>query len=65
MLIIAKILTNYCVNQYLIRVNRFPDLKYVHLEVTIKYIADIRLKRLIIGKNSGPHFEIQTGGHLV
>ena len=65
MLIIAKILTNYCVNQYISRVNRFPDLKYVHLEVTIIYIANIKLKRVLIEKNSGPHFEIQTGGHLV
>ena len=65
MLIRAKILTNYCVNQYISRVNRFPDLKYVHLEVTIKSIADMKLKRLLIEKISGPHFEIQTGGHLV
>ena len=65
MLIISKILTNYCGNQYISRVNRFPDLKYVYLEVTIKYIANIKLKRLIIEKISGPHFEIQTGGHLV
>ena len=65
MLIISKILTNYCVNQYVSGVNGFPDLKYVHLEVTIKYIANIKLKRLIIEKNSDPHFEIQTGGHLV
>ena len=65
MLIIAKMSINYCVNQYISRVNRFSDLKYVHLEVTIKYIANIKLKRLIIEKISGPHFEIQTGGHLV
>ena len=65
MLIIAKILTHYCVNQYISRVKRFPDLKYVHLEVTVKYIANIKLKRLIIEKIPGPHFEIQTGGHLV
>ena len=65
MLIIAKILTSYCVNQYISRVNRFPDLKYVHLEVTIKYIANTKLKRSIIEKISGPHFDIQTGGHLV
>ena len=49
MLIIAKII-NYCVNQCISRVNRFPDLNYVHLEVTMKYIANIKLKRLIIEK---------------
>ena len=65
MLIIAKILTNYCVNQYISRFNHFPDLKYVHLEVTIKYITNIKLKRLIIEKKLGPHLEIQTDGHLV
>ena len=64
MLIIAKII-NYCVNQCISRVNRFPDLNYVHLEVTMKYIANIKLKRLIIEKKSSPYFEIQTGGHLV
>ena len=42
------------------RVNRFPDLKYVLLEVKIKYVANMKLKRLIIEKNSGPHFEIQN-----
>ena len=49
MLIIAKILANYCVNQNISRVNHFHDLNYVHIEVTIKYIANIELKRLIIG----------------
>ena len=48
MLIIVKILANYCVNQNIKIVNRFLDLKYVHPEVTIKYIANIELKRLII-----------------
>ena len=43
----ATILANYCVNQ---NINRFPDLKYVHLEATIKYITNIKLKRLIIEK---------------
>ena len=47
-LIIAKIFKNDCVNQNISRAIRFPDLKYVHLEVTIKYIADTKLKRLII-----------------
>ena len=65
MLIIAKILANYCVNQNISRVNRFPDLKYVHLEVTMKYIANIELKGLIIENFSSPHFEIQNGGLLV
>ena len=65
MLIIAKILAYYCVNQNISRVNRVPDLKYVHLEVTIKYIANIELKRLIIEIFSSPHFEIQNGGLLV
>ena len=64
MIIIAKIEANYCVNQNISRVNRFPDLKYVHPEAIIKYIANIKPKRLII-KKSGPHFEIQNGGHLV
>ena len=54
MLIIANILTKYCVNKYISRVNRISDLKYVLLEVTIKYIANIKL----IEKKSGPHFEI-------
>ena len=62
MLIITEILANYCVIQ---NINCFPDIKYVHLEVTIKYIANIKLKRLIIEKISGPHFEIQNGGLLV
>ena len=35
---------------YIGRVNRFPDLTYVYREVTIKYIANIKLKRLIIEK---------------
>ena len=65
MLIIAKILTNYCVDQNISRVNRFPDLKYVYLESTIKYIANIKLKRLLIEQISGPRFEIQNGGHLL
>ena len=65
MLIIAKILANYCVNQNISRVNRFPDLKYVHLEVTVEYIANIELKRLIIEKISSLYFEIQNGGLLV
>ena len=65
MLSIVKIINKYCVNQYISRVDCFSDLKYVHLEVTIKYISNINLKRLIIEKNSGPHFEIQPGGHLV
>ena len=54
MLIIAKLLAYYCVNQNISRVNRIPDLKYVHLEVTIKYIANIELKRLIIEFFSSP-----------
>ena len=41
MLIIAKILANYCVNQNIGRVICSSDLKYVH-------IADINLKRVII-----------------
>ena len=63
--IVAKILPNYCVNQNIRRVNRFPDLKYVHFKVTIKYIANIELKRLIIANFLRPHFEIQNGGPLV
>ena len=65
MLIIAKILANYCVNQNISRSNRFLDQKYVHLEVTYKYTANIKLKRLIIEKKLGPQFEIQNGGHLL
>ena len=65
MLIRAKIFANYCVNQNISRVNRFPDLMYVHHEVTIKYLANIKLKLLIIEKHSSPHFEILNGGLLV
>ena len=65
MLIIAKILANYCVNHNISRVNRFPDRKYVDLEVTIKYIANIELKRLIIEHFSSPHFKIKNDGLLV
>ena len=43
MLIIAKNLANYCVNQI-----SLPDLKYVHLEATMKYIFNIKIKRSII-----------------
>ena len=65
MLIIAKILEYYCVNQNISRANRLSNLKYVNLEVTIKYIVNIKLKRLMKGKKLSPHFEIQNGGLLV
>ena len=61
----AKILASYCVDQNISRVNRFSDLKYVHLEATIKYIANIKLKRLIIENVLSPHIEIGNGKQVV
>ena len=54
MLIIAEILANYFVNLNSSSGNHFPDLKYVHIEATIKYIANIKLKRLIIEQFRAP-----------
>ena len=65
MLIIAKLLANYCVNQNISKVNRFHDLKYVHLEATNKYIGNIKIKTIDNYFFFGPHFEIPLGCHIV
>ena len=54
MLITAKILANYYVNQNLSRVNLFHNLRYVHLEPQSNILHNIKLKQLIIDKFSSP-----------